>query len=161
VDEGAVRVSAGGKEAAPPPTSENVEALQREIETIRNGLDGMVGELDRRRHTLFDVRTQLHRHTVPLIAVAAALLGITAGGIALGVAHRRRRARLGARLDRFQQALRRMIDKPARVANKPTMGQKIVGAGGAAAASMIVKRLAGNLLHDRAARGPREHAERP
>ena len=50
-----------GKEAGPAPTSENVEALQREIETIREGLDGMVGELDRRRHRLFDVRGQFHR----------------------------------------------------------------------------------------------------
>jgi hypothetical protein len=148
----------GGKEAGPAPTGEKVEALQREIEVIRNGLDGMVGELDRRRHTLFDVRSQLRRHTVPLIAVAAALLGIVAGGIALGVAQRRRRARLGARLTRLQQALRRMIDKPARVANTPTVGQRIIGAGGAAAASAIGKRVAGNLLRDRAARGPREHS---
>ena len=145
----------GGKGEGPAPTGANVEALQREIEVIREGLDGMVGELDRRRHTLFDVRTQLRRHTVPLIAVAAALLGIVAGGIALGVAHRRRRARLPARLGRFQQALRRMIDKPARVANTPTVGQRIIGAGGAAAASAIAKRVAGNLLRDRAARGSR------
>ena len=144
-----------GKEAGPAPTSENVEALQREIETIREGLDGMVGELDRRRHRLFDVRGQFHRHTVPLIAVAAALLGIAAGGIALGVAHRRRRARLGARVARFQQAIHRMIDKPARVANKPTVSQKILGAAGAAAASAIAKRLAGKALRDRA---PREHS---
>jgi len=148
----------GGKEAAPAPTGEKVEALQREIEVIRDGLDGMVGELDRRRHRLFDVRSQLHRHTVPLIAVGAALLGIAAGGIALGVARRRRRARLAARLTRFQEALRRMIDKPARVANTPTITQKIVGAGGAAAASAIAKKLAGNLLHDRAVRAPRERS---
>jgi hypothetical protein len=147
-----------GKEAAPAPTSENVEALQREIEGIREGLDGMVGELDRRRHTLFDVRGQLRRHPVPLIAVGVALVGIAAGGIAFGVAHRRRRGRLAARLTRFQEALRRMIDKPTRVANTPTIGQKIVGAGGAAAASMIAKRLAGNLLRDRGARGSREHS---
>jgi len=135
-----------------------VEALQREIEVIREGLDGMVGELDRRRHTLFDVRSQLRRHTVPLIAVGVALLGIVAGGIALGVAHRRRRARPSARLMRFQEALRRMIDKPARVANTPTVSQRIIGAGGAAAASAIGKRLAGNLLRDRSARGRREHS---
>ena len=148
----------GGKEAGPAPTGEKVEALQREIEVIREGLDGMVGELDRRRHTLFDVRTQLRRHTVPLIAVAAALLGIVAGGIALGVAHRRRRARLPARAARFRQALRRMIDKPARVANTPAVSQRIIGAGGAAAASAIGKRLAGNLLRDRAARASHEHS---
>jgi hypothetical protein len=146
----------GGKEARPAPTGEKVEALQQEIETIREGLDGMVGELDRRRHRLFDVRSQFHRHTVPLIALGVALLGVAGGGIALGVVRRRRRARLAARLTRFQEALRRMIDKPARVANTPTISQKIVGAGGAAIASAIAKKLAGNLLHDRTARAPRE-----
>jgi hypothetical protein len=158
MDQGAVRVNAGGKDTGSAPPSQKVEALQREIESIREGLDGMVGELDRRRHRLFDVRSQLHRNTVPLIAVGAALLGIVAGGIALGVAQRRRRARLGARVVRFQEALRRMIDKPARVANIPTVGQKIVGAGGAAAASVIAKRLAGNLLRGARARGPRERS---
>jgi hypothetical protein len=148
----------GGKQPGPAPTGEKVEALQREIEVIRQGLDGMVGELDRRRHRLFDVRSQLHRNTVPLIAAAVALLGIVAGGIALGVAQRRRRARLGARVARFQEALRRMVDKPARVANTPSVGQRIIGAGGAAAASVIAKRFAGNLLRDRAARGPRERS---
>ena len=156
MDQGAVRVSAGGKDPGPAPTAENVEALQREIESIRTGLDGMVGELDRRRHALFDVRSQLRRHAVPLIALGAALLGIAAGGIALGVAHRRRRARLGPRLARFHEALRRMTDQPGRVANSPSVGRKIVGAGGAAAASVIAKRLAGNLLREGRARASRE-----
>jgi hypothetical protein len=51
-----------------------------------------------------------------------------------------------------------MVDKPARVANTPSVGQRIIGAGGAAAASVIAKRFAGNLLRDRAARGPRERS---
>ncbi len=139
-------MSAAGKEPGAAPTNENVEALRREVESIRSGLDGMVGELDRRRHTLFDLRSQLRRHAVPLVVLGAALLGIAAWGIALGVAHRRRRARLRPRLARFHEALRRMVDQPARVANTPTVGRKIVGAGGAAAASVIAKRLAGNLL---------------
>ena len=152
MDQGAVRVNLGGKEPGPAPTNENVEALQREVESIRTGLDGMVGELDRRRHMLFDVHSQMRRHAVPLIALGAALLGIAAGGIFLGVAHRRRRARLGPRLDRFHEALRRMVDQPGRVASTPSVGRKIIGAGGAAAASVIAKRLAGNLLRDGRAR---------
>ena len=151
-------MSVGGKEPGPAPTNENVEALQQEIESIRTGLDGMVDELDRRRHTFFDLRSQLRRHTVPLIALGVALLGIAAGGIALGVAHRRRRARLGPRLDRFHEALRRMVDQPGRVANTPSVGRKIVGAGGAAAASVIAKRLAVRLLREGRARAPREQA---
>ena len=149
-------MNVGGKEPGPAPTDENVEALQTEIESIRTGLDGMVGELDRRRHALFDVRSQLRRHGVPLVALGAALLAIAAGGIALGVAHRRRRARVGQRLARFHQALRRMADQPGRVANTPTVGRKILGAGGAAAASVIAKKLAGNLLRGGGARTARE-----
>ena len=151
-------MSVGGKDPGPAPTNENVEALQREIESIRTGLDGIVGELDRRRHTLFDVRSQLRRHPVPLVALGAALLGIAVGGIALGLAHRRRRARLGPRLDRFHQALRRMVDQPGRVANSQGVGRKIVGAGGAAAASVIAKRLAGNLFREGRARASREQS---
>ncbi len=153
-------MSAGGKEpeSRAAPRGENVEALQREIESIRAGLGGMVDELDRRRHTLFDVRSQFRRHTVPLIAVGAALLGIAAGGIALGVAHRRRRARFGPRLARVREALRRMFDQPGRVANTQSVGRKIVGAGGAAAASVIAKRLAGNLFRDGHPGAPREQA---
>ena len=149
-------MNVGGKDPGPAPTSENVEALQREIESIRTGLDGMVGELDRRRHTLFDLRSQLRRHAIPLVALGAALLGIAAGGIALGVSHRRRRARLGPRLGRFQEALRRMVDQPGRVASSPGVGRKIIGAGGAAAASVLAKRLAGSLFRDGRARASRE-----
>ena len=59
---------------------------------------------------------------------------------------------------RFHEALRRMVDQPGRVANSPSVGRKIVGAGGAAAASVIAKRLAGNLLREGRARASREHA---
>jgi hypothetical protein len=151
-------VNVGGKEPGPAPTKENVAVLHQEIESIRTGLDGMVGELDRRRHTLFDLRSQLRRHSVPLIALGVALLGIAAGGIVLGVARRRRRARLGPRLGRFHEALSRMVDQPGRVANSPTVGRKIVGAGGAAAASVIAKRLAGKLLRDGHARASHERS---
>ena len=152
-------MSVGGKEPGPAPTNENVEALQREIESIRTGLDGMVDELDRRRHSLFDVRSQLRRHTVPLIALGAALLGIAAGGIALGVAHRRRRARLGptSRIAFTKRCAGWSISR-RRVANSPSVGRKIVAAGGAAAASVIAKRLAGNLLREGRARASREHS---
>jgi hypothetical protein len=135
---------------APPPPAEKAAELEKEIEGIRGKLDGMVGELDRRRHDLFDVRAQLRRHAVPLVAVAVALLGIAGGGIALGIARRRKRARVGARLTRLQEAVRRMMAKPDQVAATPGVGQKIAGAGGAAAASIAVKALARRLLNERA-----------
>ena len=137
--------------AAPTPPAEKAAELEKEIEGIRGKLDGMVGELDRRRHQLFDVKAQLRRHAIPLVAVAAALLGIAAGGIALGISRRRRQARVGARLTRLQEAVHRMIAKPNRVANTPGVGQKIAGAGGAAAASLVVKALGRRLLNERSA----------
>jgi hypothetical protein len=138
----------GTTPVAPPP-AEQAAKLEKEIEGIRGRLDGMVGELDRRRHDLFDVRAQLRRHAVPLVAVALALLGIAGGGIALGIARRRRRARVGARLTRLQEAVGRMIAKPNQAANPPGVGQKIAGAGGAAAASIVVKALGRRLLNER------------
>ncbi len=51
-----------------------------------------------------------------------------------------------------------MVDQPGRVANNPGLGRKIVGAGGAAAASVIAKKLAGNLLREGRARASRDHA---
>jgi hypothetical protein len=136
----------------PPPPAEKAAELEKEIEGIRGKLDGMVGELDRRRHELFDVKAQLRRHAVPLVAVAVALLGIAGGGIALGLSRRRRQQRLGARLTRLQEAMRRMIAKPNQVATTPGVGQKIAGAGGAAAASIVVKALARRVLNERGAR---------
>jgi hypothetical protein len=129
------------------PTQQRADELQHEIESIRDDLAGMVGELDRRRHELLDLR----RHAVPLIAIGAALLAVATGGITLAVARRRRRARLGPRLERLREALERMIDKPNRVANTPGVGRKIVGAGGAAAASVLAKHLAKRLVAARRA----------
>jgi hypothetical protein len=152
VDPGAVGVSSHEKEATPvaPPPAEKAAELEKEIEGIRGKLDGMVGELDRRRHHLFDVKAQLRRHAVPLVAIGVALLGIAGGGIALGVARRRKRARVGSRLTRLLEAVRRMTAKPDRVAATPGVGQKIAGAGGATAASIAVKALAQRLLTERA-----------
>jgi hypothetical protein len=141
-------VSTEGKEEL-VPARQRADELQHEIEVIRDDLAGMVGELDRRRHELFDVR----RHAVPLILVSAALLAIATGGITLAVARRRHRARLGPRLGRLREAVERMIDKPKRVANNPGVGRKIVGAGGAAAASVLAKHLAKRLV----AQGRAEH----
>ena len=152
MDPGAVGLSSHEKDATPvaPAPAEKAADLEKEIEGIRGRLDGMVGELDRRRHDLFDVKAQLRRHAFPLVAIAVALLGIAGGGIALGIARRRRRARVGSRLTRLQEAVRRMTAKPDQVAATPGVGQKIAGAGGAAAASIAVKALARKLMTERA-----------
>jgi len=81
---------------------EVAQALQRDIERIRGDLASTVGELDRRRHELLDVRGQLRRHPVPIALVMAALLAVAAGGIALVVTRHRRRQELPARLGRLR-----------------------------------------------------------
>jgi hypothetical protein len=126
--------------------SERAEALQHDIERIRADLANTVGELDRRRHALFDVRGQLRRHGLPMVLAAAGLVALIAGGIALAVSRRRRQQRLPARLARLREALGRMVDKPKRVANDPGVGRKIAAAAGGAAASLAAKKLVKRLL---------------
>ena len=128
-------MSVEGEETNGRPAQLGRDALVREIATVRSDLAETMGEL-------FDVRRQLRQNAVPLLVVAAALLGVAVGGIALGRARRQRRARLGPRLSRMQEALRRMVAHPARVAATPGLGQKILGAAGAAAASVVARKLA-------------------
>ena len=132
--------------------SEHAEALQRDIERIRDDLANTVGELDRRRHELFDVRGQLRRHPVPIVLVGAALLALAAGGIALAMSRRRRRQRLPARLERLREALQRMVAKPNRVATDPGVGRKIVAAAGGAAASLAAKKLVAKVFREQASK---------
>lgn len=120
--------------------------LQRDIERIRGDLARTVGELDRRRHALTDVKGQLRRHPGPVVLVAVAVLGLAAGAISWGLARRRRRNAIGARLGRLREALERMVAKPSRVATDLGVGRKIAAAAGTAAASMLAKKLVARAL---------------
>jgi hypothetical protein len=122
------------------------DELVRQISTVRTDLAESIGELNRRRHEFFDVRRQLRQNPIRLLAIAAALLGVAVGGISLEVARRRRRDRLGPRLSRLDQALRRMVAHPNRVATDAGVGRKIMGAAGAAAASVVARKLAQRLV---------------
>jgi hypothetical protein len=136
-------MSAEQDEAAEHPApGEKAEALQDDIEEIRGRLGGMVGELDHRRHDLFDVRKKVARHAVPLVLTGMALLGVVGAGIALAIRRRRQRESFGARLQRLRRALARMIEKPERVASAPRPERKIATAAAAALASVVTKRLA-------------------
>jgi len=59
-------------------------ALEREIEQIRDEMGVLIGELDRRRHEITDVKLQAQRHPVAAgVAVAAGALAVwlVVGGI--------------------------------------------------------------------------------
>jgi hypothetical protein len=133
-------------------SQDHAEALQRDIEQIRGELANTVGELDRRRHDLLDVRGQLRRHPLPLALAAVAFLALAAGGIALAVMRRRHQQQLGPRLERLREALDRMVAKPNRVATDQGVGRKIVAAAGATAASLAAKKLVAKAFRERASK---------
>ena len=114
----------------------------RQIAHARTDVAGALGELDRRRRRFFDVRGQLRRNPIPLLAIAVVLLGVAVGGIELARTRHRRRNQLRPRLSRLQEAVRRMVENPKRVATDQGVGRKIVGAAGAAAASVLARKLA-------------------
>ena len=131
------------------PSPETPAELERDIEVVRNDLGKVAGELDRRRHELFDVRRQLTRHPLAIALIAGAALGIVAAGIALAKARRRRRYHdVAERFGRVREAIQRMSRHPERVARPtPSAGLRIATAGGTAAASVLARHLTQRLLN--------------
>jgi hypothetical protein len=62
---------------------ERVHALGREITEVRERLDTLVDELDRRRHAALDWRGQLRRHALGLAMTALGLAALVSAGLAL------------------------------------------------------------------------------
>ena len=60
-----------------------VRALGDEIDEVRERLDALVGELDRRRHAVLDWRRQLRRHALGLSMGALGLVALAGAGAAL------------------------------------------------------------------------------
>ncbi|HMI84045.1 MAG TPA: hypothetical protein VK550_08115 [Polyangiaceae bacterium] len=123
------------------------ERLEREVEEIRDNISGIVGELDRRGHELFDWRSQLRKHALLIAAIGASCLvgfGVT---VAMGVANRRRRNRPLAKARRLREALSRMIAHPELVAQpRPSVSRKAISAAVSATAGLLAKTLAQQVL---------------
>jgi hypothetical protein len=62
---------------------ERVRALGHEITEVRERLDALVDELDRRRHAAFDWRGQLRRHALGLAMTALGLAALVSAGLTL------------------------------------------------------------------------------
>jgi hypothetical protein len=131
-----------GSNSAPNPAPRAAaEALGGEIAVVREELDTLLGELDRRRHEALDVPLQVRRHALGASLTLLALVITAAGSVWLTVWHRRRTERLGARAGRLRQAISRMTEHPERVAAEPTTTGKIALAAANAAVATLVKKL--------------------
>jgi hypothetical protein len=114
--------------------------LEGKIVALRGELGDLVSELDRRRHEALDVKLQFERHRTLFILAGCALVGLVGAGIAASIHHRRQRERPVERARRARVALERLIDDPEHMARESTIGEKVLAAAGAAAASLLVKR---------------------
>jgi len=144
----------------PDPVPETPAQLENDIEEIRNHLGDVAGELDRRRHRLFDLRGQVRKRAKPIAIGAAALaamgLGLlwwrsrsrrTAGGRL--VSSLRARLPEGAASGEWFDGLRARVAEtihptPPTHAVRSSL-VKISTAGAAAVVSVLGKHLAGQL----------------
>jgi hypothetical protein len=127
----------GNEDTSPRATARQLEA---EIAVLREELSGLVGELDRRRHELLDVKLQVKRHAVGVALTGVALVSAASGLVWLGAWRAQRRARVLSRAGRLREAVSRIIDKPERVAAEATIPGKIFTAAATAAVATLVKK---------------------
>ena len=70
---------------------DEVDALERDVDRIRNNIGELIRELNYRRHEAFDLKLQFQRHAARVILAGAAMFAVVAGAIVLAVARQRRR----------------------------------------------------------------------
>ncbi len=127
-------------------TTPQPSEIQKQVVAARHDLDRLVGELDRRRHAMFDVRGRIGRHPVPFILGGLALLTAVSGTVALIVARRRRHNAWPQRVRRLRHAIAQAVRHPDRSRDQPSAGKKIGTAGGSAVASALAKEATHRLL---------------
>ncbi len=127
--------------------AERPAVIEREIRGLRSDLDHLIGELDRRRHEMLDVKLQVRRHAVPVSLTALALVLATAGTVTYSIWRSRRQQTLAAKAGRLREAVSRMIESPERVAAVQTARVRILGAAGSALTAMVIKGVLEHLRH--------------
>ncbi len=129
------------------------DRLRADIDATHRRLEGLLGELDRRRREAFDVRLQMQRHPLVFAAGAALALGAVGGGTALAIARvrrsRRQRGSSAARLWRLWQLSRRPGVIGARRSARTSW---LLGTAVKVVAAILVRRLGGRAI----ARGRRD-----
>ncbi len=119
------------------------DRLRSDIDATHRRLEGLLGELDRRRREAFDVRLQARRHPVAFAVGAALALGALGGGTAFAIAriHRRHRRQHSpaARLLRLWQISGR---SDARVNGSTSVLGSVASRAGQVAVAILLRRLA-------------------
>jgi len=106
--------SATRGDGAPGQSGEATErAIEGEIDRLRDQLDGMVGELDRRRHEVFDVRLQLRRHGTAVATIGVVATVLVVGGFVAWRNARRRQDQLLVHLGQLVVAAGRRAARSA------------------------------------------------
>jgi hypothetical protein len=116
------------------------EELEREVESIRENLEGVLGEFQRRWHSVTDWRGQIKKHG-PLIAAAGAASVVAFGTGAL-VSRWRMRSGSGPVEKAYQlrDAVGRVLDHPELLAQaRPGIVKQAVAAAVGAAAAGLTK----------------------
>lgn len=140
----------------PGKAGETAAQLEEDIESIRDHLTDVAGELDRRRHRLFDLPGQARKHARPIAIGAAALAAL---GLGIWWWRARSRRTVPGRLlsmlpdgvasgEWLADARRRLAEAihPTPPSHPVRTGLlKVSTAGAAAAASVLGKRLAAQL----------------
>jgi hypothetical protein len=127
-----------------------VRELGEEITHVRNGLDALVVELDRRRHLVTNLKRQLRRYagTIAVGAVVVVALAVTPIVLSRSRSRRqrvlaRRSADLSRKARRLGQALGRIAHDPDRLAPPPprTLGTNTLVAIALTVAQVLAQRL--------------------
>jgi len=132
VDNGKHGDKGGDKEAA---------TIEKEIEVIRSNLDGLVNELDERRHRLNPVFVARH-HPVGLALGGLVVAGAVWAGLAIHNARVRKRNSWLGRARRLRSTLGQLFEKPDVVRAPPGLGKKVLTAAATAAVVVAARRLA-------------------
>jgi len=136
-----------GTRSVENPRTPEPERLEHEVDAVRDNIDHIVSELDRRRHDALDWRLQLRKHAVMLGLVAMGLAAAIGATIGLSIWRSRRRAGPMSKARRLRQALSRAIEHPEWVARpSPSVGKKALFSAASAFAGAAAKATARRLV---------------
>jgi hypothetical protein len=125
---------------------EQAASIEKEIEVIRNNLDGLVDELDQRRHRLSPAYVAKH-HPAVLVLGGLVVVGAVWAGLAIHSYRERKRSSWMGRVHRLRSALGNLLENSDPIAAKPGTGKKILTAAATAAVAVAARRLAGQMFN--------------